>query len=100
MMEGLAAPQASERTTVMIDATYLKVHRTASSFAKKRGRGTPDRMHERRHEHQAPCRDGYQWSADQLLYDRRSGQRLHRCGGLAGRTSQSQWRLADRGDAD
>lgn len=30
MMEGLAAPQASERRTVMIDATYLKAHRTAS----------------------------------------------------------------------
>ncbi len=36
-MEGLAAPQASERKTVMIDATYLKAHRTASSLRVKRG---------------------------------------------------------------
>ncbi len=37
MMEGLAAPQVSERRTVMIDATYLKAHRTASSLAEKKG---------------------------------------------------------------
>jgi transposase len=37
MMEGLAAPQACERRTVMIDATYLKAHRTASSPAVKMG---------------------------------------------------------------
>ncbi|MDZ7894502.1 MAG: IS5 family transposase [Sphingobium sp.] len=37
MMEGLAAPQASERRTVMIDATYLKAHRTASSLRVKKG---------------------------------------------------------------
>jgi len=38
MMEGLAAPQASERKTVMIDATYLKAHRTASSLRVKKGK--------------------------------------------------------------
>ena len=37
MMEGLATPQASERKTVMIDATYLKAHRTASSLRVKKG---------------------------------------------------------------
>jgi transposase len=37
MMEGLAAPQSSERKTVMIDATYLKAHRTASSLRVKKG---------------------------------------------------------------
>src|ERR1700760_1618678 len=36
MMEGLVAASA-ERKTVMIDATYLKAHRTASSLAVKRG---------------------------------------------------------------
>ena len=36
MMEGLAAP-GTERKTVMIDATYLKAHRTASSLAVKKG---------------------------------------------------------------
>ena len=35
MMEGLSA--SAERKTVMIDATYLKAHRTASSLAVKRG---------------------------------------------------------------
>jgi transposase len=36
MMEGLASAGA-ERKTVMIDATYLKAHCTASSLAVKRG---------------------------------------------------------------
>ena len=35
MMEVLST--AAERKTVMIDATYLKAHRTASSLAVKRG---------------------------------------------------------------
>ena len=37
MMEGLAAPQAPDRKTIMIDATYLKAHRTASSLRVKKG---------------------------------------------------------------
>ena len=37
MMEGLATPQASARKTIMIDATYLKAHRTASSLRVKKG---------------------------------------------------------------
>ena len=36
IMEGLAA-EAAERKTVMIDATYLKAHRTASSLRAKKG---------------------------------------------------------------
>jgi transposase len=36
MMEGLAA-QAGEQRTIMIDATYLKAHRTASSLRLKKG---------------------------------------------------------------
>jgi hypothetical protein len=36
MMAGLAAKRG-EKTTVMIDATYLKVHRTATSMAAKKG---------------------------------------------------------------
>jgi transposase len=36
MMEGLSGAQA-ERRTVMIDATYLKAHRTASSLGVKKG---------------------------------------------------------------
>ena len=36
MMAGLAAEHGEEKT-VMIDATYLKAHRTASSMAAKKG---------------------------------------------------------------
>ena len=36
MMEGLAA-QSDKQATVMIDATYLKAHRTASSLRVKKG---------------------------------------------------------------
>lgn len=35
MMEGLATPQAPDRKTIMIDAPYLKPHRTASSLGVK-----------------------------------------------------------------
>lgn len=31
MIEDLAAPKAPDRETIMIDATYLKAHHTASS---------------------------------------------------------------------
>jgi transposase len=37
IMEGLAMPQAQDRKTIMIDATYLKAHRTASSLRVKKG---------------------------------------------------------------
>ena len=36
MMEGLAS-EAADRKTVMIDATHLKAHRTASSLRLKKG---------------------------------------------------------------
>ena len=36
MMDGLLA-KGAERKTIMIDATYLKAHRTASSLAVKKG---------------------------------------------------------------
>ncbi len=36
IFEGLAA-EAAEPTTIMIDATYLKAHRTASSLRAKKG---------------------------------------------------------------
>lgn len=50
MMEGLSGPQ-TERRTVMIDATYLKAHRTALSLRVKKGASG---AHQGRHEHQAP----------------------------------------------
>src|SRR5690606_42057944 len=37
MMEGMAVPEAPELKTIMIDATYLKAHRTASSLRVKKG---------------------------------------------------------------
>ena len=36
MMEGLAS-EGTEQKTIMIDATYLKAHRTASSLRTKKG---------------------------------------------------------------
>ncbi len=51
MMEGLAAASPDPKT-VMIDATYLKAHRTASSLRVKKGARPPDRPHQRRDEHQ------------------------------------------------
>jgi hypothetical protein len=39
MMEGLATGKA-EPQTIMIDATYLKAHRTASSLRLKKGAQT------------------------------------------------------------
>ena len=41
MMAGLAAEHGEEKT-VMIDATYLKAHRTATSMAAKKGVRPPD----------------------------------------------------------
>ncbi len=38
MMDGLS-PKGTERKTIMIDATYLKAHRTASSLGIKKGVG-------------------------------------------------------------
>ena len=54
MMIGLAAQHGKEKT-VMIDATYLKAHRTATSLAAKRGAWTPRRPNQGRHEHEAAC---------------------------------------------
>jgi transposase len=59
MMEGLASEAATPKT-VMIDATYLKAHRTATSLRSKKGaerpKGPPNRPHQGRHEHQTACR--------------------------------------------
>ena len=42
MMDGLAS-RGAERKTIMLDATYLKAHRTASSLRVKRGSWPADR---------------------------------------------------------
>ena len=88
MMQGLSGGNA-ERRTVMIDATYLKAHRTASSLRVKRGSWAAHRTYQRRHEHQAACRDRREWTPDQPVHDSGPGQRLHRRGGPAGQPAQS-----------
>ena len=83
IMMGLAA-EGTANKTIMIDATYLKAHRTASSLRAKKGAWTPDRAHQRRHEHQAARRHRRQGPADPFLHVGRTGERLHRCGGATG----------------
>lgn len=51
MTVGVAAEHGEEKT-VMIDATYLKAHRTATNVAEKMGAWTSDRSDQSRHEHQ------------------------------------------------
>ena len=89
MMDGLAN-RGAERKTIMIDATYLKAHRTASSLRVKRGPRPADRTHKGRDEYEAPRADGCPGPADQLLHDGGAGQRLHRSGSLAGWATQGR----------
>ena len=88
MMQGLSGAQ-SERRTVMIDATYLKAHRTASSLRVKRGAWAADRAHEGRHEHQASRSDRCQWTPHQPVHDSGPSQRLHWCRRDVGQLAQS-----------
>jgi transposase len=75
IMEGLASGGGEEKV-VMIDPTYLKAHRTASSLRVKKGGPTtsaaPDRAHEGRAEHQAACGDGCHRPPQSLLHDRQA----------------------------
>lgn len=54
MMEGLAS-EATVPKTVMIDATYLKAHRTASSLGVKKGARSTDWPNQGRYEHETAC---------------------------------------------
>ncbi len=89
MMEGLSAQKVKPQT-VMIEATYLKAHRTASSLGVKRGSRAPDRTHQRGDEHQASSRDRCQWTPAQLLYHSGPDQRLHRRGRFARGSAQGK----------
>lgn len=82
MMEGLSA-QRAEPQTIMIDATYLKAHRTASSLGVKKGIRAPDRTDQGRHEHQTSRRHRCQRPPFELLHHGGPDQRLHRGGSLA-----------------
>ena len=73
MMDGLSAGKA-EPQTIMIDATYLKAHRTASSLRLKRGSRPPDRSHQRRYEYQAPCGHRSERTTAELFHDGGTGQ--------------------------
>ena len=84
MMDGLAS-EAAVPKTVMIDATYLKAHRTATSLPSKKGggrrpKGPSDRPNQGRHEHEAARRHRCRWPSDPVLHDRRPSQRLHGSG--------------------
>lgn len=82
MMAGLAA-EHGETTTVMIDATYLKAHRTATRMAVKRGAWSPDWSHLGRREHQIARHLRQSGTTDQLVLRRWTGQRLYRRTGAA-----------------
>jgi transposase len=91
MMDGLAAEVAFPKT-VMIDATYLKAHCTATSLRSKRGGRRPEgpfnRSNQGRHEHQFTCSHWRRWSPNPVLHDSRSGEWLHRSGSAAGKSTK------------
>jgi transposase len=73
MMEGLAS-EAAVPTVVMIDATYLKAHRTASSLGVRKGGRSSDWPNQGRHEHQRACCYRREWTTHPALHDRRTSQ--------------------------
>jgi transposase len=68
MMAGLAC-EAADCKTIMIDATHLKAHRTASSLRLKKGARQADRSNQRRHEHQTPCPRRRSRTPDRVVHD-------------------------------
>ena len=79
---GLTA-ESAEHNTIMIDATYLKAHCTASSLRVKKGARTTDRANQRWHEHQTARRCRCEGAANRVLYVGWLGERLCRRGGSA-----------------
>jgi transposase len=88
MMVGLAAEHGEERT-VMIDATYLKAHRTATSLGVKRGARTPDWPNQGRYEYQAARHLRQPRTPSQPVRYSRASQRLHRRAGIGEQIAQS-----------
>lgn len=68
------AKQSGATDTLMIDATYLKAHRTASSLRHQRGAWTAHRTNERRPDLEAPHRDGWARPAGPHVFECRSDQ--------------------------
>lgn len=81
------ADQGSEIDTLMIDATHLKTHRTASSLGLEKGARPPDRAHQGRDELQAARRRGCSGPPDAAVPDRRLAQRLCRRTGASGQAA-------------
>jgi len=81
IMAGLAAEHGEEKT-VMIAATYLKAHRTASSLGLKREAWPPDRQSQGRYEYQIACYLRRQRAAFEPLCHRWTGKRLNRRTGV------------------
>jgi len=100
MMEGLSA-QRAEPQTVMIDATYLKAHRTASSLGVKRGSRASDRTDKRRHEHEITRHHRCQRASFELLHHAPQVSDYTGAAALLDDLPKAKWMLADRGyDAD
>lgn len=75
IMEGLAF-EDGEQKTIMIDATYLKAHRAASSLRAKKG-------------------------GPEVLHDCKAGNDYTGATALLGSLPAAEWTIADRGyDAD
>jgi transposase len=99
MMAGLAAEAETPRT-VMVDATSLKAHRTASSLRSKKGgqrrsAGGLSAARRAASTTQAPRRHRWGRAADPVLPDGWPGQRLH--WRLGAPQCLAQGRLAHRG---
>jgi transposase len=77
------AEQACDPSTVMIDATHLKAHRTAASLRGKKGRQTAHWTHQGRPELKAACPGRRQRPAPQPVSECRSNERLYRRPGAA-----------------
>lgn len=86
-MVGLATERA-EHKTIMIDATCLKAHRTASSLCVKKGARAPNRAHQGWDEYQTARRCRCQGAADRVLHVGGPSQRLHGRGGAAGQPAE------------
>ena len=78
IMMGLAK-QAPDNTTISIDATYLKAHRTASSLGLKKGAWASDRTDQRWDEYKTPRSHRRQRTSCPLFYHGWSSQRLYWC---------------------
>ena len=77
------AAEGREGDTLMIDATHLKAHRTASSLRGKRGVQSVRRTEHGRAELQAAYRDRWKRAADRHVADSGPDIGLHRGAGAA-----------------